>query len=123
MTSRDFTFVENAVQANIKALLIGEERRELAFQGEETGANHTSRSKHEVFNVACGDQISLNDMVVMLRKISGKDIEAFYGPERAGDVRHSKASIEKLEKFCGYKPKFRFQAGLEIVYSWYQGRV
>jgi UDP-N-acetylglucosamine 4-epimerase len=77
---------------------------------------------HEVFNVACGDQISLNEMVAMLREIRGKDLQVTYGPERAGDVKHSKASIEKLQKFCGYEPKYRFREGLEIVYEWYQGR-
>jgi UDP-N-acetylglucosamine 4-epimerase len=62
-------------------------------------------------------------MVALLREISGKDLQATYGPERAGDVKHSKASIEKLEKFCGYAPKYRFRHGLEIVYDWYRENV
>jgi UDP-N-acetylglucosamine 4-epimerase len=104
-TSRDFTFVENAVQANIKAMLL------------------PKLEKHHVFNIACGDQISLKQMIFMLNKMSGKILEATYGPERKGDVRHSKASIEKVEKFCGYVPKFRFEEGLEIVYNWYQNQL
>jgi UDP-N-acetylglucosamine 4-epimerase len=102
ITSRDFTFVENAIQANIKAML---------FEGLE---------KHEVMNVACGDQISLNDMIELLKKISGKEINASYLPERAGDVRHSKASIDKIKEVLNYQPEYRFQEGLEIVYEWYK---
>lgn len=123
ITSRDFTFVENAVQANVRTMLGS---REAGKQGlDEINDSAPPRtpaselSSHEVFNVACGDQISLNDMVAMLREISGKELEATYGPERAGDVKHSKASIEKLEQFCGYAPKYRFKEGLGIVYSWY----
>ena len=102
ITSRDFTFVENAIQANIKAML---------FEGLE---------KHEVMNVACGDQISLNDMIELLKKISGKEINATYLPERAGDVKHSKASIDKIKEILNYQPEYRFQVGLEIVYEWYK---
>ncbi len=102
ITSRDFTFVENAIQANIKAML---------FEGLE---------KHEVMNVACGDQISLNDMIGLLKKISGKEIDAKYLPERAGDVKHSKASIDKIKEVLNYQPAYRFQEGLEIVYEWYK---
>ncbi len=114
LTSRDFTFVENAVQANIKALQLGtDEYRNLAPSSEPL-------LKHEVFNTACGDQVTLNEMLEMLREISGKEIEAVYGPERAGDVRHSRASIEKLQKHTGYDPLFRFREGLNCVYQWYR---
>ena len=76
--------------------------------------------KHEVMNVACGDQISLNDMIELLKKISGKEINAIYLPERAGDVKHSKASIDKIKEVLKYHPEYRFQEGLEIVYEWYK---
>lgn len=101
LTSRDFTFVENAVQANIRALLFPE------------------INKHEVMNMACGDQVTLNEMVEMLKDKSGKNISPIYGPERKGDVRHSKASIEKISQLLNYEPQFRFQKGLEIVFEWY----
>jgi UDP-N-acetylglucosamine 4-epimerase len=101
-TSRDFTFVENAVQANIKAMLL------------------PIIAKHEVMNVACGDQISLNKMVELLRKISKKEVLPSYGRERTGDIRHSKASIEKIKKIIGYTPKYYFEEGLTIVYKWYE---
>ncbi len=109
-TSRDFTFVENAVQANIKALLLGYD-------------DPTKKLlKHEVFNTACGDQVTLNQMIEMLKDISGKNIFAIYGPERTGDVRHSKASIDKINNTLNYIPKYRFKQGLEIVFNWYKNQ-
>jgi UDP-N-acetylglucosamine 4-epimerase len=101
LTSRDFTFVENAVQANIKSLLVDE------------------LSLHEVLNVACGDQFSLNDMISMLNEISGQEIYANYGPERIGDVRHSKADIQKIKKMVSFDPIIKFNEGLKITYNWY----
>lgn len=101
LTSRDFTFVENAVQANIKSMLL------------------PTLNQHEVMNMACGDQVTLNEMIEMLKEISGKDITVNYGPERKGDVKHSKASIEKISNFLNYEPQFRFRKGLEIVFDWY----
>jgi UDP-N-acetylglucosamine/UDP-N-acetylgalactosamine 4-epimerase len=103
-TSRDFTFVENAVQANIRALL---------------SCFEAVRSSHDVFNVACGEQTSLNLMVDYLQDISGHVVQANYGPERPGDVRYSKASITKIQGFCGYSPTVLFRDGLGIVYNWY----
>lgn len=100
-TSRDFTFVENAVQANIRAMLAPD------------------LGKHEVFNMACGDQISLNEMIEMLREISGKDIKPTYGPERKGDVKHSKASIDKITNGLTYHPEVKFTEGLNLVYNYY----
>lgn len=131
-TSRDFTFVENAVQANVRTMLMevegglkGEEGLSggeglSGLEGLKEGEVNNGLTKHEVFNVACGDQITLNEMVQMLQKMSGKNIQATYGPERTGDVRHSRASIEKLKRFCSYSPKFKFEDGLGIVYTWYQ---
>lgn len=105
LTSRDFTFVENAVQANIKAML------------------HPTLNQHGVMNMACGDQVTLNEMIEMLKEISGKDISPNYGPERKGDVKHSKASIEKISTFLNYNPQFRFRKGLEIVFDWYKNKI
>ena len=102
LASRDFTFVENAVQANIKALL------------------YEDLTRHQVFNVACGDQIILNDMISTLQKISKKEIKALYGSVREGDIQHSKASIEKISTLLGYKPQINFEKGLGIVYNWYK---
>lgn len=102
ITSRDFTYVANAVQANDRGLF-----------------TENKEALNQVYNVACGDQVSLNEMVEMLRDITGKNIQATYGPERAGDVKHSKADISKIETLLGYKPEIRFREGLETVYQWY----
>ncbi len=100
-TSRDFTFVENAIQANIKALLLDR------------------LGKHEIMNVACGDQVSLNEIVGILREISGNNIDAIYVEERRGDIRHSRASIDKIKRILSYEPLFHFNSGLRLVYKWY----
>jgi UDP-N-acetylglucosamine 4-epimerase len=102
LTSRDFTFVENAVQANIKAMLFPEIER------------------HEVMNMACGDQVTLKEMIEILNQLSGQNIKPIYGPERKGDVKHSKASINKISRLLNYEPQYRFQKGLEIVFEWYK---
>jgi UDP-N-acetylglucosamine 4-epimerase len=101
-TSRDFTFVENAVQANIKALLLPE------------------LTQHEVLNMACGDQVTLNEMIDLLNEFSGTNIAAIYGPERIGDVKHSKADIGKIKSMLGYEPTYRFKEGLELAINWYK---
>lgn len=107
-TSRDFTFVENAIQANIKTLL-----KSIEF--------NNSKEKHEVFNVACGDQITLNEMVKLLCDFSqNSDVEVKYGLERIGDIKHSKANINKLMSYCNYRPLINFKEGLEIVFKWYK---
>jgi UDP-N-acetylglucosamine/UDP-N-acetylgalactosamine 4-epimerase len=101
-TSRDFTFVENAVQANVRSFF------------------YDQLEKHEVMNVACGDQISLNELVELLGEISGSEMTANYLPERKGDVKHSKADISKISLLLNYKPRIKFKEGLGIVFKWYK---
>ncbi|MCS7037482.1 MAG: SDR family oxidoreductase [Saprospiraceae bacterium] len=101
-TTRDFTYVENALLAN-----------ELALFTEDSNA------LNQVYNVACGEQVSLNQMVDMLRRISGKDLQPVYGPERPGDVRHSHADISKIRRCLGYEPRVYMQEGLRRVYQYY----
>ncbi len=124
LTSRDFTFVENAVQANIKAMLFGIKNTGLESLKLNRAALNSEAlnplKKHEVFNMACGDQVTLNEMITMLNQLSGQQIAPIYGPERKGDVKHSKASIDKISKILNYEPQFRFQKGLEIVFKWYK---
>ena len=108
-TSRDFTFVENAVQANVLAL----------FYGLDPTGSHALKS-HEAYNVACGDQTTLNQMVQILQQITGKSLDPIYGQERAGDVRHSKASISKIAEQLKYKPRQRFEEGLSLALGWYR---
>ena len=109
VTSRDFTFVENAVQANVLALFHGLDK---------TDPNQLK--SHEVYNVACGDQTSLNQMVQILQKITNKSLESVYGPERPGDVRHSKASINKIMEQLKYQPRQRFEEGLGLTLGGYR---
>lgn len=119
-TSRDFTFIENVVQANIRAMLNSSHENKCSTNSSAT-PELKNIEKHEVFNVACGSQISLNGVVECLKRISGNnsvDVECM--PERPGDVRHSKASISKLKAFCNYEPIFDFEQGLNIVYHWYK---
>ncbi len=97
--TRDFTFVQNAVQANVRA-----------FFAEETAVN-------EVFNVAYGERISLNTLWKNLQTISGKNINAIYGPNRKGDVRDSLANIDKARKLLGYNPLFSVKDGLEMTWK------
>lgn len=99
--TRDFTFVENAVQANIKA----------AFADK--------KSVNEVYNVAFGERISLNELWASLKEASGKSIEAIYGPPRVGDVRDSLAQIDKARIKLGYEPKFSVQDGLKITWDYF----
>lgn len=100
--TRDFTFVENAVQANIKA----------AFAKKE--------STNQVYNVACGERISLNKLWESLQEASNLYLKASYGPPRVGDVRDSLATIDKAKKMLGYDPKFSVQEGIKITWDYFK---
>jgi len=104
-TSRDFTFIENAVQANIKAMLAED------------------INKHEVINIAFGERTTLNELWSKLCQIAGIDITPVYKPERKGDVKHSLADITKAESLIKYAPQYSVDRGLEIAYKWYQNEI
>jgi UDP-N-acetylglucosamine 4-epimerase len=104
ITSRDFTFIENTVQANIKLLV---------------KSLNEPPTYHNVFNVACGDQISLKKLLELLSEISGKSVKVNYGPTRIGDITHSKANIAKIKEHCDYCPIIPFEVGLELTYNYY----
>jgi len=97
--TRDFTFVENAVQANIKGFFAPKE------------------AANEVFNIACGERISVNYLWEHINKAASKNVKAIYGPTRQGDVRDSLANISKAEKLMDYKPKFTVREGLKITWE------
>src|SRR5690606_6852633 len=99
--TRDFTFVDNAVQANVKG-----------FFAPET-------AKNQVFNVACGENISVNDLWLTLKKAANSNVEAMYGPDRQGDVRDSLADISKAEKLLGYQPQYTVREGLKVTWDWF----
>jgi UDP-N-acetylglucosamine/UDP-N-acetylgalactosamine 4-epimerase len=92
-TGRDFTFVENVVQANVKALF-------------------APIKNHEVVNVACGAMTSLNDLWKMISEHLSVKLEPVYAPPRVGDIKHSLASIEKASRLFGYKPIIQMKEGL-----------
>jgi nucleoside-diphosphate-sugar epimerase len=99
--TRDFTFVENAVQANL-----------LAFEAPSASGN--------VYNVGTGFAISLNKIVELLRGISGKKIEPKHDPPREGDIRDSLADIRRAKHDLGYEPAVMFEEGLRRTLEWYQ---
>ena len=101
-TSRDFTFVENAVQANIKAMLA------------------TKVITHQVMNIAFGERTTLNQLWEKIAEIAGITLSPKYREERKGDVKHSLADITKATKLIGYYPKYSVLEGLEIAYNWYE---
>ena len=99
--TRDFTFVVNAVQANIKAFFVSKE------------------ASNTVFNVACGERISVNDLWSTLKKAAASDIEPIYGPERQGDVKDSLADISKAEQLLGYSPRISVREGLKLTWDYF----
>lgn len=104
--SRDFTFVDNAVLLNELGLF-----------------TESQEALNQVYNGACGNRISLNDMVDLLQNIAGKKVRLTYGQERLGDVRHSMANINKAQELLGYKPKVTFEDGLRRAYRWYESNL
>jgi UDP-N-acetylglucosamine/UDP-N-acetyl-alpha-D-glucosaminouronate 4-epimerase len=99
--TRDFTYVENAVQANL-----------LAFEAPNVSG--------KVFNVGVGGRVSLNQIVALLAKISGKQLEVKYDPPRDGDIRDSQADITQAREVLGYDPQVDFEEGLRRTFEWYR---
>ncbi len=104
--SRDFTYVDNAVQANVLALFTID-----------TAAVNT------VYNIACGMQTSLIQLFEGLKKEAGSDLQPIHGPERTGDVKHSLADISKAKKLLGYKVTVSIEEGLRKTFQWYKTQI
>lgn len=98
--SRDFTYVDNAVQANI-----------LAAEGDVSG---------EAFNVGCDDRITVNELVEQLNELLETEIEPHYDDPRPGDVRHSHADISKARELLDYEPTVNFEEGLQQTVNYYR---
>jgi len=111
--SRDFTYIDNVLQANQLAAI------------RDSKQVYQTLVKHEVFNVAFGERINLNELIEILKEnLSAfdakiKDIEIKHGPNRSGDIPHSLASIDKAINLLAYNPKFSVKDGLKEVTSWY----
>jgi nucleoside-diphosphate-sugar epimerase len=101
--SRDFTYIDNAIHANLLAA---------RARAQEVAG--------EVFNVATGERFDLNETFQLLKKITAYTGYAKYGPERAGDVKHSLADLTRAEKLLGYKPQVEFEEGLRRTVEWYR---
>ncbi|WP_168409083.1 NAD-dependent epimerase/dehydratase family protein [Acinetobacter indicus] len=106
-TSRDFCFIENTVQANILA-----------------ATTQNDEAKNQVYNVAVGDRTTLNDLFNAIKAALNENgviytKEPVYRDFRAGDVRHSQASTEKIKSFLDYQPNYKIGSGIELAVSWY----
>ncbi|MFC2121397.1 SDR family oxidoreductase [Bacteroidota bacterium] len=116
--SRDFTFIDNVIQANQKA---AETPSEKLFCNQ----FKQGKEKSQVFNIALGERTSLNELFYILREtLANKDpeissIKAIYGPTRDGDIPHSLASIQKARDLLGYNPSISIRKGLEKACNWY----
>jgi len=99
--TRDFTFVENVVQANIKSLLLEQ------------------KPAHHIFNIAYGERTSLKDLWEYLKELSGNDTGATYGSPRMGDIQDSLADICRAKEELGYNPEINFREGVKITFNWF----
>lgn len=100
--SRDFTYIENVIEANLKAC----------------GASHEAAG--EAFNIAYGGREYLNDVYRVLADALESDLEPIYGPPRAGDIKHSNADISKARELLGYDPDYSFAEGIRLAIDWYR---
>ncbi|WP_416326311.1 SDR family oxidoreductase [[Eubacterium] hominis] len=100
--SRDFTYIDNVVEANLKACLA------------------SSEAAGEAFNIAFGGREYLIDIYYNLCKTLNKNVEPIFGPNRNGDIKHSNASINKAKELLGYDPEYSFEKGIKIAINWYK---
>ena len=100
--SRDFTYIDNVIEANLKACL----------------APHEAAG--EAFNIAYGGREFLIDIYYGLTKALGVNIEPNFGPDRKGDIKHSNADISKARKLLGYDPDYSFEDGIALAIDWYK---
>ena len=100
--SRDFTYIENVIEANLKACLAGEE------------------AGGEAFNIAYGGREYLIDIYEVLKEALGVKLDPIFGPDRKGDIKHSNADISKAKKMLGYNPQYNFERGLNEAIAWYK---
>ena len=103
--SRDFTYIENVIEANLKACLAPKE------------------ASGEAFNVAYGGREYLIDIYYGLTKALGVDVEPNFGPDRPGDIKHSNADINKAKIMLGYEPEWSFEKGIQAAIEWYKNNL
>ena len=103
--SRDFTFVVNAVEANIRGM----------FSKVEGAAG-------KVYNIAFGERRTVNQLFEILKELSASDIDAIHREPRAGDIRHSLADISQASQFLGYQPEYDIDRGLAVTFEWFKNK-
>lgn len=101
-TSRDFSYIENNVEANIQAMIAPEQ------------------ACGKVYNIACEERTSLNELVEHINVILNTDFKPVYEEERPGDIKHSLADISLARKYLNYKPRVYFREGLKKTIEWYK---
>jgi len=101
LQTRDFTYIDNVVHGTLLAC-------------------HTPGVAGETFNIACGERINLLEMIDLMNKFLVTRIEPVFADPRPGDVRHSRASIEKARRMLDYEPIVSFEEGLARTLAWYQ---
>jgi len=99
--SRDFTYIDNVVEANLLA----------------ARAEHTAG---QLLNIACGKAVTVNEIIALINDLFGKNIKPLYTDPRPGDIKHSLADITLAEKTIGYKPTVSFHEGLQLAINWYR---
>ena len=102
--SRDFTYIDNVVSANLLA----------------AGAKQTNG---EVINIACGQAVTVNEIIAMINKLLGKNVKPIYADARAGDVKHSLADITAAQNLIGFEPIVSFSEGLQLAIDWYRNNL
>ena len=100
--SRDFTYIDNVIEANLKACLA------------------PSEAAGEAFNIGSGGRVYLIDLYYELCEALGKKIEPVFGPARKGDIRDSNADISKARELLGYDPDYDFEKGIRLAIDWYK---
>ena len=99
--SRDFTYIDNVVDANLLAA-------------------RAKRTHGEVVNIACGQAVTVNEIIDMINNLLGKSVKPTYSPSRPGDVKHSLADITAARKLIGFEPTVSFREGLQLAIDWYR---
>jgi UDP-glucose 4-epimerase len=102
--SRDFTYVENIVEANLLAL-------------------EAPAASGEMLNVACGERFTLLELLAEINRLLGADVRPNHAPRRPADVWHSQASIEKARRVLGYRPTVSFAEGVARTVAWYRAEM
>lgn len=100
--SRDFTYIDNVIEANLRACIAPKE------------------ACGKAYNIAYGGRVSLNELYETLRKSLNKDIKPIYGPNRKGDIKHSNADISSAKTLLNYNPSYSFEDGIKLTIEWYK---